>query len=81
MFNEIGVPDGAILLPTYNLRVYDKDKHKLILDRYIASKSIAKELYEEQVNIYHNLDRRVVINLYDIDKCTNIEYYDSDDNI
>lgn len=81
MFNEIGVPDGAILLPTYNLRVYDKDKHKLILDRYIASKSIAKELYEEQVNIYHNLDRRVTINLYDIDKCTNVEYYDSDDNI
>lgn len=81
MFNEIEVPDGAILLPTYNLRVYNKDKHKLILDRYIANKTIAKELYEEQVNIYHNLDIRVTISLYDIDKCTNIEYYDSDDNI
>ena len=81
MFNEIEVQDETILLPTYNLRVYNKDKSKLILDRYVANKTIAEELYQEQVNIYHNLDIRVTINLYDIEKCTNIEYYDSDDNV
>lgn len=81
MLNEIEVQDGVMYVPNYNLRVYNKDKHKLILDRYIAEKDIAEKLFNEQVNVYHNTNIRVVISLYDLDKCTNIEYYDSDDNI
>lgn len=81
MLNEIEVQEGIMFVPNYNLRVYNKDKHKLILDRYTAEKDTAKKLFNEQVNVYHNTNIRVVINLYDLDKCTNIEYYDSDDNI
>lgn len=81
MSNEIEVQEGIMFVPNYNLRVYNKDKDKLILDRYITEKDIAEKLFNEQVNVYHNTNIRVVINLYDLDKCTNIEYYDSDDNI
>ena len=81
MLNEIEVQEGIMFVPNYNLRVYNKDKHKLILDRYIAEKDTAEKLFNEQVNVYHNTNIRVIINLYDLDKCTNIEYYDSDDNI
>ena len=81
MSNGIEVPEEMLFIPNYNLRVYNKDKHKLILDRHIATKETAKKLFDEQVNIYHNKEIRVIINLYDLDKCTNIEYYDSDDNI
>ena len=81
MSNEIEVQEGIMYVPNYNLRVYNKDKDKLILDRYITEKDTAEKLFNEQVNVYHNTNIRVVINLYDLDKCTNIEYYDSDDNI
>ena len=81
MSKEIEAQGGIMYVPNYNLRIYDKDKHKLLLDRYIVNKDIAKKLFNEQVNIYHNMNIRVVINLYDLDKCNNIEYYDSDDNI
>ena len=81
MSKEIEAQGGIMYVPNYNLRIYDKDKHKLLLDRYIVNKDIAEKLFKEQVNIYHNMNIRVVINLYDLDKCTNIEYYDSDDNI
>ena len=81
MLNEIEVQEGIMYVPNYNLRVYNKDKDKLILDRYITEKDTAEKLFNEQVNVYHNTNIRVVINLYDLDKCTNIEYYDSDDNI
>lgn len=81
MSNGIEVPEEMLFIPNYNLRIYNKDEHKLILNRYIATKETAKKLYDEQVNIYHNIGIRVIINLYDLDKCTNIEYYDSDDNI
>ena len=66
----------------YQLRVFDKNKQKVILSRYITNKDLAKELFEKQVKLYHNKDfTKVIISLYDIEKCTNIEYYDSDDNI
>ena len=81
MSNGIEVPEGILLIANYNLKVYNKDKDKLILDRHIVTKETAKKLFDEQVNIYHNAGIRVIINLYDLDKCTNIEYYDSDDNI
>lgn len=81
MSKEIEAQDGIMYVPNYNLRVYNKDKHKLLLDRYIAEKDIAEKLFNEQVNNYHNINIRVVISLYDLDKCTNIEYYDSDNNI
>lgn len=81
MYPKTEVQGEILMFPNYNLRVYNKDKHKLILDRYIVNKESAVKLYNEQVNIYHNMNIRVIINLYDLDKCTNIEYYDSDDNI
>lgn len=81
MYPKIEVQEEILMFPNYNLRIYDKNKHKLILDRHIVDKELAIKLYKEQVNIYHNMDIKVIINLYDLDKCTNIEYYDSDDNI
>lgn len=81
MYQKIEVQEEILMFPNYNLKVYDKTKHKLLLDRFIVNKELAIKLYNEQVNIYHNMDVRVIINLYDLDKCTNIEYYDSDDNI
>ena len=81
MYPKIEAQGEILMFPNYNLRVYDKNKHKLILDRHIVNKESAIKSYNEQVNIYHNMNIRVIINLYDLDKCTNIEYYDSDDNI
>ena len=81
MCQKIEVQEEILIFPNYNLRVYDKDKHKLILNRHIVDKESAIKSYNEQINIYHNMNIRVIINLYDLDKCTNIEYYDSDDNI
>ena len=79
MYQEIEVPEVVIM--DYHLRIFDKDKQKVILDRYIENETTAVHLYNEQVNIYHNMPVRVIITLYDLNKCTNIESYDSDDNI
>ena len=74
--------DEGFVICNYCLRVFDKNKQKTILNRYITSEDLARELFEKQVKIYHNKDfTRVIIYLYDLEKCTNIEYYDSDDNI
>ena len=74
--------DEGFIICNYCLRVFDKNKQKTILNRYITSEELARELFEKQVKIYHNKDfTRVIIYLYDLEKCTNIEYYDSDDNI
>ena len=84
MFHETEVPDdlvGTVVIADYQLRIFDKDKSKIILNRYITNKDLAIKLFNEQVNIYHKLPIRVIISLYDMNKCTNIEYYDSDDNI
>ena len=32
-------------------------------------------------NPINNIEGRYTISLYDMNKCTNIEYYDTDDNI
>ena len=90
MFQEIEVQskdtlltdDAGFVLCHYHLRVFDKNKQKIILSRYITTEDLAKDLFEKQVKIYHNKDfTKVIISLYDTEKCTNIEYYDSDDNI
>ena len=90
MFREIEVQsketlltdDEGFLLCHYHLKVFDKNKQKVILSRYISNEELAKDLFEKQVKIYHNKDfAKVIISLHDIDKCTNIESYDSDDNI
>ena len=74
--------DEGFIICNYCLRVFDKNKQKTILNRYITSEDLARELFEKQLKIYHNKDfTRVIIYLYDLEKCTNIEYYDSDDNI
>ena len=74
--------DEGFIICNYCLRVFDKNKQKTILNRYITSKELARKLFEKQVKVYHNKDfTRVIIYLYDLEKCTNIEYYDSDDNI
>ena len=69
------------MIPSFYLRIYDKNKQKVTLNRYITSEELAKKLYQEQVKKYHNTNNRVCIILQDIEKCANIESYDSDDNI
>ena len=74
--------EEGFVVCNYHLRVFDKNKQKVILSRYISTKELAIELFEKQIKLYHNKDFiKVIISLYDLDKCTNIEYYDSDDNI
>lgn len=79
MYHEIEEQD--ILIPDFELKVFDKEKGKVILKRYIVHKDTSESLFDEQVNIYHNMDKRVIITLYDLEKCTNIRHYDTDDNI
>ena len=79
MFHEIEASE--IIIAEYNLKVIDKDKNKVLLNRFITNKDLSIKLFHEAVNSYHNKDGRYTITLYDIDKCTNIESYDTDDNI
>ena len=79
MFHEIEASE--IIIAEYNLKVIDKDKNKVLLNRFITNKDLSVKLFHEVVNLYHNKDGRYTITLYDIDKCTNIESYDTDDNI
>lgn len=79
MFQEIEVSE--IIIVEYNLKVIDKDKDKVLLNRFITDKDLSIKLFHEAVNLYHNKDGRYKITLYDINKCTNIESYDTDDNI
>lgn len=81
MCHETEVQSNEIIIMQYELGVLDKDESKLILVRLIAEEELAIKLYEEQVKIYHNIPKRVIIKLYDLEKCTNIRYYDTDDNI
>ena len=81
MFQEIDLQLEEVIIASFYLRIYDKIKKKVTLSRYITSEELARKLFEEQVKKYHNTDNKVCIILQDIDKCTNIESYDSDDNI
>lgn len=81
MSQEIEVQLGEVIIADYELKVFNKDNGRVILNRFITDKELAIKLFNEQVKIYHNMDMRVIITLYDMNKCTNIEYYDTDDNI
>ena len=81
MSQEIEVQLGEVIIADYELKVFNKDNGRVILNRFITNKELAIKLFNEQVKIYHNIDIRVIITLYDMNKCTNIEYYDTDDNI
>ena len=81
MLQEIEVQSGEIIIANFHLRIFDKDKQKVISNKYITNEELGKKLFQEQVKIYHNMPIRVIISLYDLEKCTNIEYYDTDDNI
>ena len=81
MYHETEVQSNEIIIMQYELSVFDKDNGKILLVRLIAEEELAIKLYEEQVKIYHNIPKRAIIKLYDIEKCTNIRYYDTDDNI
>ena len=81
MLNEIEVQLEDIVIANYILKVFDKQKGKLILNKAIDNEELAKELFDKQVNIYHKLEGSYTITLYDMDKCTNIDYYDTDDQI
>lgn len=81
MSHETEVQLGEVIIADYELKVFNKDNGRVILNRFITDKELAIKLFNEQVNIYHNMDVRVTITLYDMEKCTNIEYYDTDDNI
>lgn len=81
MLNEIEVQSEDIMIANYILKVFNKQTGKLILNKAINNEELAKELFDKQVNIYHKLNGNYTISLYDMDKCTNIEYYDTDDQI
>lgn len=79
MFHETEAQ--SVIIADYYLKVFDKDKEKIIINRYITEKELAIKLFNDQVRTYHNSPIRVTITLYDMEKCTNIESYDTDDNI
>lgn len=81
MYQEIEVQSEEIMVANFHLRIFDKDKQKIISNKYIINEELGRKLFNEQVKVYHNMPIRVIISLYDLEKCTNIEYYDTDDNI
>lgn len=81
MYQEIEVQSEEIMIANFHLRIFDKDKQKIISNKYIINEELGRKLFNEQVKIYHNMPIRVIVSLYDLEKCTNIEYYDTDDNI
>ena len=81
MYQEIEVQSEEIIIANFHLRIFDKDRQKVISNKYIINEELGRKLFNEQVKVYHNMPIRVIISLYDLEKCTNIEYYDTDDNI
>lgn len=81
MYQEIEAPLSEIIIMSYELVVFDKDNSNIILKRIFQDENLAIQHYEKQLKIYHNITKRVIIKLYDLNKCTNIKYYDTDDNI
>ena len=81
MYQEIEAPLSEIIIMSYELVVFDKNNSNIILKRIFQDENLAIEYYEKQLKIYHNIPKRVIIKLYDLNKCTNIKYYDTDDNI
>lgn len=79
MYQEIEV--SSVIIADFVLKVFNKDSGKIILERYITNEELGRKLYNESVNLYNNIEGRYTISLYDMNKCTNIEYYDTDDNI
>lgn len=81
MYREIEVPDEEVVIVNFVLKIFDKNKGKINLQRYFKNKEEAINDFHNKVNMYHNLNGRYVITLFDLDKQTNIEHYDSDDEI
>ena len=81
MYQEIEVQSEEIMIANFHLRIFDKDRQKVISNKYIINEELGRKLFNEQVKLYHNMPIRVIISLYDLEKCINIEYYDTDDNI
>lgn len=81
MYREIEVPDEEVVIVSFELKIFDKNKGKIILQRYFKNQDEAIDNFNSQVNIYHNLNGRYTITLFDLDKQTNIEHYDSDDEV
>ena len=80
MLSEIEASEMLMIVDII-IKVFDKDKGKLIIKKYYNDLELAKHDFEKYVNIYHNMDGRYTISLYDENKHANIDYYDSDDNI
>lgn len=79
MYHEIEA--SSVIIADFVLKVFNKDNGKIILKRYITNEELGRKLYNESVNLYNNMEGRYTISLYDMNKCTNIEHYDTDDNI
>ena len=71
MCQEIDLQLEEVIIASFYLRIYDKIKKKVTLSRYITSEELARKLFDEQVEKYHNTDNKVCIILQDMDKCTN----------
>ena len=79
MCQKIEVQD--IIIMQYELKVIDKYTNRNLLLRYFKDKTDAIEDFNELVNTYHNKNKKYRIILFDIDKQTNIEEYDTDNQI
>ena len=56
MSQEIEVQLGEVIIADYELKVFNKDNGRVILNRFITNKELAIKLFNEQVKIYHNID-------------------------
>lgn len=79
MFQKIEVQD--IILMQYELEIINKFTNKTLLIRYFKDKDDAIKDFHELVNTYHNKKGRYLITLFDVDKQTNIEEYDTDNQV
>ena len=81
MFHETVLHEDDILITHYNIKVFNKNNGKIIINRYIVKLDEALKNFNNLRDIYHKMDGRYRITLYDTDKCSFIEEYDPDDNI
>ena len=75
------IEESSVIIADFVLKVFNKDSGKIILKRYITNEELGRKLYNESVNLYNKMEGRYTISLYNMNKCTNIEHYDTDDNI
>ena len=77
MYQTIYEQGHIIILMQYEITIKNTEKNINLLKRYFSKLEDAKENYEELLEKYKDKEH-ILITLFDSDKQTNIDSYDSD---